>query len=442
VSSVADLDHQTPAARQVDRFMSLDGLASSESAIALVIEVSQRLHEHRGTGKRALPSKPFKSAVACILCDLIRTAAGSAAEWGYRSMDANSLTGTPVSHRTVAPAFAAMTALGLVDHRPGYRMRGSESFGARASRYRAAPKLLELAWTFGISPERWHEHFAIPEIKPVVIESPLLLRTAKRRIGGRVADAQDMAIDPADARANALRDRMTRINQFMVGHTFAPLKHRAFRRTFAMGDQPGFSWNKGGRISSIGQDTYQGAKKARRAEMTIDGHVTVEIDVVASHLTILHGLRGVPFDRSRDPYEIDGIPRDVVKAWVTMTLGHNGFHRAWTAGTRRKLAPAIDGELQAIHPIREVRQRVSELYPILNDWPSCHIRWADLQFAESAIVMRAMEDLAFNHNAVCLPVHDSIIIPLSQRALAVDVMERSFVAELGILPRLKWNEVA
>ena len=36
---------------------------------------------------------------------------------------------------------------------------------------------------------------------------------------------------------------------------------------------------------------------------------------------ILYAQRCQSLDLSTDPYEIEGIPRDVVKQWVVMTLG-------------------------------------------------------------------------------------------------------------------------
>jgi hypothetical protein len=62
----------------------------------------------------------------------------------------------------------------------------------------------------------------------------------------------------------------------------------------------------------VQRDNYQRAKKASRAKMTIDGHPVVELDLTASHLTILHALRGRAFDPSNDPYAIEGFPRSVV----------------------------------------------------------------------------------------------------------------------------------
>jgi hypothetical protein len=78
--------------------------------------------------------------------------------------------------------------------------------------------------------------------------------------------------------------------------------HRGYRRIFNCGDQEGFDWNKGGRLYSQGEDSYQRLHKDERLKMLIDGQPVVEIDVTASFLTILHARCARPLDLSRDPY--------------------------------------------------------------------------------------------------------------------------------------------
>jgi hypothetical protein len=77
-------------------------------------------------------------------------------------------------------------------------------------------------------------------------------------------------------------------------------------------------------VYSVREDSYQTLKKPQRLQMTLDGEPVAEIDIRASYLTLLHGLRRIPFDPAeRDPYKIDHLPRAVVKTWVTMTIEHS-----------------------------------------------------------------------------------------------------------------------
>jgi len=82
-------------------------------------------------------------------------------------------------------------------------------------------------------------------------------------------------------------------------------------------------------LYAVGDDSYQMLKKAKRLDIKINGEAVVELDINASFLRILHGLRGFALPTSDDIYAIDGIDRALVKAWVSCTFGHTKFHRAW-----------------------------------------------------------------------------------------------------------------
>jgi hypothetical protein len=119
------------------------------------------------------------------------------------------------------------------------------------------------------------------------------------------------------------------------------------------------TWNKGGRLYSQGEDSYQRLHKDERLKMLIDGQPVVEIDVTASFLTILHARCGKPLDLSRDPYEIEGLPRSVVKTWVTMTLGHDKFHTRWPREISADYLEEHGKKIGTVHPLRDVQQAVT-----------------------------------------------------------------------------------
>jgi hypothetical protein len=132
----------------------------------------------------------------------------------------------------------------------------------------------------------------------------------------------------------ALTDRLEQdvkdLNEFLARREIEGGTHRAYRRIFNEGDREPYRWDKGGRLYSIGEDSYQTLKKEQRLAMMLDDEPVVEIDIRASYLTLLHGLKGAPFNAAeRDPYEVEGVPRSVVKAWVTMTIGHTSWHKLY-----------------------------------------------------------------------------------------------------------------
>jgi hypothetical protein len=171
--------------------------------------------------------------------------------------------------------------------------------------------------------------------------------------------------------------------------------------------------------------------------MTIDGKAVVELDLTASHLTILHALHGLPFDPSRDPYFIKGIPRAVVKKWVTMTLGHRRLHRSWPKGAKDDLDRVMGGSVAKAFPIGKTREAILARLPLLVDWAESPFDWGDLQYVESKVMMETVETLAFTHGVPCLPVHDSIIVPVDHQELAAQVLSDRFRSIVGVLPHLK-----
>ena len=68
-------------------------------------------------------------------------------------------------------------------------------------------------------------------------------------------------------------------------------------------------------------------KQQDRARMRIGGEEVVEIDINASYLTILHGISGFALPDRDDIYDISGIDRVIVKAWITSTIDHHCFQR-------------------------------------------------------------------------------------------------------------------
>ena len=83
---------------------------------------------------------------------------------------------------------------------------------------------------------------------------------------------------------------------------------------------------QGGRIYGVGDYNYQNVRKSDRPNLRIDGEPIVEIDINASYLSILHGISGCPLPERDDLYDIGGIDRTIIKAWVSSTIGHHCFH--------------------------------------------------------------------------------------------------------------------
>ena len=305
-----------------------------------------------------------------------------------------------------------------------------------ATRFRAEATLISLASECGINPKELDAHFR-PMARPARIAHPLLLRSASRYVGWKKQQGRNIPIDYGKPQAAALAKQVNDLNSFFADIQIEPAgDHYAFHRIFNEGDAPGFDWNKGGRLYSIG-DSYQQRKSADRASIKLNGQPVIEIDIQASHLTILSALLRKPIDpTSSDPYQHPSIPRRILKGWVVMTLGHNRFHRAWSADMIADYHQRTGGKLGNDYPIRNVREEALKLLPLLKDWESCPIRWGDLQFVESCAVVDTVHHLAMEHGIPALPVHDSIIVPACNEEVAASTLQRTFEKRVGVKPKL------
>ena len=138
----------------------------------------------------------------------------------------------------------------------------------------------------------------------------------------------------------ALASQIHRLNDFLAGFEFEGCDFGGFFRRFNMADQPGFAFNKGGRLYCDDGDSYQQMKKAERLALMINGSSVVEIDINASYLTILHSLKQAPLPDRADIYDIPGLDRRIAKAWLTATLAMTSFicagrQKQWRSSGKR-----------------------------------------------------------------------------------------------------------
>ena len=79
-------------------------------------------------------------------------------------------------------------------------------------------------------------------------------------------------------------------------------------------------------------------------------------------------------------------------------------------------------------------------FPMLVDWPSQKVTWADLMFIESEIIIGTMLELMHSYGIPCFSVHDSIIVRKSDQQIAMETLKDQFFRRANIEPRLKVNE--
>lgn len=394
--------------------------------------VSQLAVEAWPSNRHKKPSKAFRIAVGNLLANLLYINGSGTYSYGYHLMNPKGFLLLRVSYKPFVAAVRGLEANGYIAVKKGWKEHSGSRAKGQATRFQATAKLIDAAAEHGITPANWKEHF--PRLpRPAAIPNSIVLKADSTSEG----KGRRMNVERDDPAVVPLATVVNDINAFMQKQDIQPDKHYAFARFFARGDHPATFWNKGARLYSIGPDNYQQDNGVTRRAMTINGQAVVELDIRASHLTILHALSGVPQRNNPDPYLIVGFERDAVKTFVTMTLGHVEFHRDWTQDAvvgyakRRKKnnLPAL-----ALPPYDELKAAVLEAIPLLQSWPESSIRWGDLQFRESEAIVEAVHTLAMVHELTALPVHDSLIVPASAAKLSRQVLEEAFYKHVGVCP--------
>jgi hypothetical protein len=185
----------------------------------------------------------------------------------------------------------------------------------------------------------------------------------------------------------------------------------------------------GGRWIAAGTSTFQRMSPTERAAITIDGASVAEIDVSASHLSLLAGVLGQTLEG--DPYAIPGVPRQMVKDWVVATLGKGSPVIRWAAGAghgsdARQVGEAVMRRHAFLAEPWQAASHLEHLGPPRRVLP--HF----LMGLESSAITLAMGRLR-GAGVLALPVHDSLIVPATHSDLAVRAMRDAWAKVAGIV---------
>lgn len=413
--------------RTGQRYMGLDKVPVSDAAQALVQRLSFDLA--RVIDRR--PLMAFQRAVGAILGDLMTAAGRDPETRSYRSSRPESFTGQQVGFRPFTDGMRAMVATGLVWKSPGFFKANGRG---EAAQYRATLSLLNQANVFGVRPDNRQEHFASIG-RMGFIPNAIVLRAKRRSYDGDVRGA-NLLVDWLHPKVAEAKRQVDGINAYFENVDVAGAEHKGFKRVFGAGDDPAFDWDMGGRLYSLG-DGYQAIKSAERRLILLNGEPTLEVDIKGSHLTIVHALLGIRNDKP-DPYAVEGLPRSIVKSWVTMALGYGKLQQRWSEKARSDYARDHDGaSLAADYPLMDIRPTLIDALPEVSLALANGIGWAKLQYLESCAVIDAVDQLAYRHDIPALPVHDSLIVPVSKLETTKAVLSACFEQHVGVQPRLE-----
>ena len=361
----------------------------------------------------------YANAGGAFIADLLAAAANKRSEgWLRCSHRKTDYTGQYVKWQTFEGVRTAWLEAGLIEHKPGYP--GMLAFGnpgptaGKLTRYRATPRLLEIAEGHGITPANVGEHFRIEFVMPSE-----LIRLTK-----------PFEATPNTPKVVKLRSDVAELNAFFSKQTLTPstIKHLGWVRLFH-GYTEGFRWNKGGRLYSQpqGPACYQNQSETTRLQMRVNGEHVVEIDISSSYLTIFYSLCDEVLDNTQDAYgNILGpspLDRHVAKFWINASFGNSKLLTKWTKDLVEDLEDqltkkGISGFDKELYPMRTIKEKVLERHPLLTRWGGKlkgRVRgYGDLMFMESEAIIGAMLTLMRDHQIPSLPVHDSLIVPASK----------------------------
>ena len=388
-------------------------------------------HEKRSRARKAKDKANFESAVSLIVGDLLMAATREDGGWAYRSVSKKSFTDSHVKGDTFNSITRSLEQLDLIERVKGGNLKNpfaiakaSEFRPGLATRFRITKEFIDLCASCGLTLRVAQKHFKKrPSLQKVRLKEKSF-RFKDHKMRGRT-----MRFDETD-QTRSIKHRLYETNAFLLEQDYQGMEFFGLHRIFNEGDDPDFDWNLGGRLYDVSDGSYQMFKKAKRAEIKINGERVVELDINASYLRILHSLRGFELPKSRDIYSIRGIDRQIVKAWISVTLGHTGFHRGWpkkTSEALRKAGILLSRDIS--YP--SFKPKVLARFPVLNDWPDCGIRWSHLMYEEAEAMMAAMETLRYE-GVPALPVHDSLIVPKSKKRLAHDILKETFETRFSV----------
>lgn len=426
------------------RPLSLCFVPKSEGAKALVGELAAAVEAQEAPSRRR-PRGPterakLRHAVGAIVGSLLDCwGTRSTARPARRSNGKTGFAGAPVGYRTWKEVVPAMLTLGLLHHHGGIQFErdgweaGDKVSKGKAARYWPGATLLEAAARHGCGPQGLREgafRFVAPTKAPLP-RPPVIVQAlrvgygpaAAPRIRDDLRNAAEYSRDPLLAAAAA----DVEAHNELAGrtHVEAALPPR-WQRLFLGSPRLYGRWHAYGT-----EEVYQATPGHRRRSIRIGGQPTVELDVQASHLTILRQLAGLPRWTEGDPYgDLPGVPREAAKAWGLQVIGNGSVARAWSkkasAAAKATDYAAVRDAMIARHPCLAdpARYLPVDMQGEL-DLPAKALMPPYIVALEAEAMTLAMRMLR-GQDVLSLPVYDSLIVPAEAEQMARDALLGGF----------------
>jgi hypothetical protein len=107
------------------------------------------------------------------------------------------------------------------------------------------------------------------------------------------------------------------------------------------------------------------------------------------------------------------------------TFGYDKHLQRWPKEATRDYKERTGHKLGKDFPLKVVRQKVLGKFPVLTNWGKRKGTWAELMYQEGVAVVSTMLRLKREHQVPSLSVHDSLIVPISKRKVAEELLSQS-----------------
>jgi hypothetical protein len=388
-------------------------LASQELCNVVVLKLLSV--ETRRRVRKAKDMQAFKLAIELLLAGLIVAKSTNKYGWTYRELGNDTFIGQPIKVGTFKKVIELLHQADYIEinkgsnHSNPFYVQGNKCKAFQpglATRFRATKEILSIYLKYGIVEGNYSNHY-LRQLPNKVLKK----KSSSTKTNGQKASGRPMKIE-RDAIVFRLEQQVKQINSYLDKQQLEGAIFCGYHRVFNMGDIPLFNWDKGGRLNCPGQDSYQRLKKQQRLKtVTINGEPVVEVDINASYLSIYHGILGRPLPKRDDIYDIPGLHRDIVKAWITAAFGNNKLPIRWPSAAKTKLLDK--GICMSGLTMTKVGKIVCEHIPIMELLPDSGLTWADFMYTESYAIIAAMETLRDNHDIPAYSMHDGLMVPVS-----------------------------
>jgi hypothetical protein len=429
--------------------LTLDSKPSTVAANALVDAVVGMMMAQEGKRRGPKLRAKLADAVGAIVGTILKNWSRPSPRPVFRSGKAASFSDSPIAYRQFKAARDGLVGLGLIATQRGYQQAidwgdGKSWFG-KAARYWPTPQLLALAAAHGVTPATAAGDFTTPPpTKPPTVRAPIVVTSFKQTTGYRTGQGtkQRMHVAALGPELEQLRSEVEEVNAFAAQIDVRGCLPPRWRRVFT------FNSLLGGRWIAVGKEgLYQTmSEQDRPAKITIDGQPVAELDINACQLSIVHGLLGLPLPEG-DLYHIGRYPRDVVKSWITATLGKGSAVTRWS-----RKDPKAFARNSAYDP-KEVGAAVYGRYPFLRAPAVMLARPARLdrmtRIAKPEVLLThrlmnieaqaltlAMRALRNDWRCLALPLHDGLIVQRPMAGEAEDTLRWAFNQVAGVRVRV------